>query len=783
MVEPNAKGLISFLGLWVQLGGLALLIGLFQLLTRHAGRRPYFATWARAWEVLFIAIVAVLLRYIMVAALSTDLLAETTPTARLLYFVYQLAKLVFLGLLLAGTLEYQHGATPYRSPWPWVGGIIAYAALSVAFSDNLERIVFWQGLIAIAVFGYSGLALFTLPRARRTLGTRVTAAMFQLLTVLWLLYVVAFGVVRRSGASYVINPLGFITQYNSFFDIVLAMGLAFGMVVMLLEDSEREIEEARAARLRDVAASEASLASVIESATDAIVTLDESRRIVVFNPAAEAIFRCSFADAIDGKFERFIAPRALAQVDELLRAEDGPASRNRPATTIQGRRADDQEFPMELSVSANRMPGATARILIIRDITDRLAAEVEQGELKTRLAQSLRMEAVGRLVSGVAHELNNPLAAILTFSEDLLRDPPPDLPTEPLVIIRDQAHRARAIVRDLLAFVRRRDERREPIAPEELAERVTLALNKEFERAGVRLVLDFDHDLPRITGDSVGLEQVLTNLLDNARRASGVDGIVRLSAHTNIDGLEFIVEDSGPGIPEDVLHRIFEPFFTTRSAGQGTGLGLSVSMGIVEQHGGSLRAENRAPPEKGARFIAVLPFGIAAEERRLTPRQQTVPVAFAPAPAVPRITGPRSNVRIPRVLLIDDEAPVRAAMRRFFERKGWRVDEAGDGSEGLDLLLTAELGKPYDVVISDLKMPGVSGIELHRRLASSHPALLRRLVIATGDTASRRRGISDPDRVSGIGEAVRTGRPHPGGRTGARREPDSELSREDRPRR
>jgi CheY-like chemotaxis protein len=288
-----------------------------------------------------------------------------------------------------------------------------------------------------------------------------------------------------------------------------------------------------------------------------------------------------------------------------------------------------------------------------------------------------------------------------------------------------------------LAFVRRREERREPIAPEELAERVTLALNKEFDRAGVRLLLDFGPDLPRITGDSVGLEQVLTNLLDNARRASGAQGVVRLSARTTPDGLELIVEDSGPGIPEEVLHRIFEPFFTTRPAGQGTGLGLSVSLGIVEQHGGSLRAENRSPPEKGARFTALLPFGLAAEDRRLAPRQQTLPAATPPAPAPPRVvTGARSAVRIPRVLLIDDEAPVRAAMRRFFERKGWKVDEAGDGSEGLDLLLTAELSKPYDVVISDLKMPGVSGIELHRRLASSHPALLRRLVIATGDTAS-----------------------------------------------
>jgi signal transduction histidine kinase/ActR/RegA family two-component response regulator len=396
-----------------------------------------------------------------------------------------------------------------------------------------------------------------------------------------------------------------------------------------------------------------------------------------------------------------------------------------------GLRPDGSELPLECSVSTRRLADSLMRIVILNDVSERLAAEAEREELTSRLTQSLRMEAVGRLVSGVAHELNNPLTAILTFSEDLLREPSPELPTEPLVVIRDQARRARAIVRDLLAFVRRREERREHIAPVELVERVTNAMRREIERVGLRLELDVGPELPAIIGDAVGLEQVLTNLLDNAMRAAGKGGWVGLRAETVREGLQIVVEDSGEGIRPELLPRIFEPFFTTRAAGQGTGLGLSVSLGIVEQHGGRLTAENRAGPEHGACFTALLPFGVAATDRRLSPR---VPPFEAqdPLKSLPTVEPGRT----PRVLIIDDEAPVRAAMRRFFERRGWTVEEAEDGQPGLTAVLAAPDDKLYDLVISDLKMPGMSGMDVHDGLAASKPALLRRLVIATGDTAS-----------------------------------------------
>ena len=151
----------------------------------------------------------------------------------------------------------------------------------------------------------------------------------------------------------------------------------------------------------------------------------------------------------------------------------------------------------------------------------------------------------------------------------------------------------------------------------------------------------------------------------------------------------------------------------------------------MEQHGGRLTAENRPGPERGARFTVLLPFGVAATDRRLTPR---VPpsVPDDPLKSLPTVEPGRT----PRVLIIDDEAPVRAAMRRFFERRGWNVEEAEDGQPGLTAVLAAPEDKLYDLVISDLKMPGMSGMDVHDGLAATKPALLRRLVIATGDTAS-----------------------------------------------
>jgi PAS domain S-box-containing protein len=386
------------------------------------------------------------------------------------------------------------------------------------------------------------------------------------------------------------------------------------------------------------------------------------------------------------------------------------------------------------------------------DITQRKRVESERENLQIQLAQSSKMQAVGQLVSGVAHELNNPLAAILGFSEILLQDCKDPETRESLNIIFGQAQRSRAIVRDLLSFVRTREGRqRAPTDMHEMLDRVTRALMPATLATGATLEADLSEPCPTMTVDRAGLEQVFTNLVMNAAQAAS-SGVVRISARTVGDRLEIAVEDSGPGIPADVFPHIFEPFFTTKPVGQGTGLGLSVSLGIVEQHGGSLRAENRSAADGGgARFVVSLPLesvepsdadsviqgGLMLSPRR-TPHAMAVIREARVASARPfeRYPTPVADTaRKPHVLLIDDETPIRNALRRFFERRGWVVEEAPDGGRGLETLLSHDVGY-FDAMVCDLKMPGVSGMQLYATLATERPALLDRLIFATGDVAS-----------------------------------------------
>jgi PAS domain S-box-containing protein len=770
MTSATVSGLIAFIGILVQLGGTLLLIILYYLLTRHAGRRSYFESWGWSWLALLLALGAISVRYNVVGLLNTELLREAGPTVILLDFVYQFGKLAHFTLLLFGTLQFTRGFQPRRAMLPAMACCLLAAIVSVQASSNLNTTLVWQGVIAATILGICAGSLIELPSPRRTLGTRVTGAAFALVSLLWLVYAIAFGETVVMGEATL--PWSLAAKYNSYLDVIGQFLLGFGMVVILLEDARREAEEARAGRLRDVAASETRLAGIIRSATDGIVALDEHAFIRLFNPAAEEIFHCPVREAMGSRFERFVAERARPELARLLGGALLPDGGHSRPVSLTGIRENGTEFSLEVSVAPLRSADTGLRILLLRDITERLRQEQEREQLQQRLAHSLRMEALGRLVSGVAHELNNPLAAILTFSEELLREGCAEDDREGLIVIREQARRTRAIVRDLLSFVRSRTTHPERIETAELLERVVRALTPELERLGVRLRVTWDGVLPAINGEPAGLEQVLTNLVENGAQAAAGGGEVRLHASVREEMLEIAVEDTGPGIPDDVLPRIFEPFFTTKRTGQGTGLGLSVSLGIVEQHGGQLRVEN-ITPGTGARSTVTLPLAVAAAAGAapaLTPASVTEPAASPGLPAgeLPPVGARDAETAEPisarRVLIIDDDAPVRSALRRFFERREWQVDEAVDGAPGLAMLLAVKDRASYDVVLSDLKMPGLSGIELHDWLAAARPELLDRLIFATGDTASaeaaaflsktRRPVLEKPFELSELSAAV-----------------------------
>jgi PAS domain S-box-containing protein len=336
------------------------------------------------------------------------------------------------------------------------------------------------------------------------------------------------------------------------------------------------------------------------------------------------------------------------------------------------------------------------------------------------LRQSEKLAALGQLVSGVAHELNNPLAAILLFTEDLLASERSVEEREALGIIAQQARRSRAIVRDLLSFVRSREVARVSVAVETLLIEIARALQPQVSELAVELHVDVPRENDVILIDRAGIEQILTNLVVNAAQATGPSGNIWLRTRRDGDEILFEVVDDGPGVSAEVLPRIFEPFFTTKPMGQGTGLGLSVSLGIAQQHGGTIAVADRDPRDgPGARFTLRLPRGA-------TTRPVPQPATRAPG------TGDRADQR--RVLIIDDETTIRRALSRYYTRRGWIATEAENGARALEHLLDRR--EDFDLIVSDVKMPELSGIELHAALEAQRPEILDRVVFCTGEMQS-----------------------------------------------
>jgi PAS domain S-box-containing protein len=359
-------------------------------------------------------------------------------------------------------------------------------------------------------------------------------------------------------------------------------------------------------------------------------------------------------------------------------------------------------------MSAALIPDYGEVFVIVKDVT-------AQKHQETQLHQSEKLAALGRLVAGAAHELNNPLAAILGLAQlQLLEELPPALHTD-IEQIERAALRASHIVKHLRTFARPQPVEPQPVDLGRLVGETLRRLGAEIAAHSIVTIVDIAADLPQIVADAHQIEQVLFNIAHNAVlalasnppdaprtltiRAAVVSGAVRLA-----------ICDSGPGIAPEHLARIFDPFFTTRRVGEGSGLGLSIVHAIVQQHSGRIWAES--DPGQGTTFYVDLPLATALPPP--TPDGEPRPAAGA------------------RILLVEDEDSVRTVAARGLVRLGYQVEAVADG----DMALEQALAHDYDLVISDLQMPGMDGTALYQRLRELRPAL--RWLILTGDTMGER---------------------------------------------
>ena len=459
------------------------------------------------------------------------------------------------------------------------------------------------------------------------------------------------------------------------------------------------------------------------------------------------------------------------------------------------RRADNAVIWAEVTASAAVIE-ATGQVRIealMRDVSDRKKLEDQSRDLYHQLLQAEKMAALGTTISGVAHELNNPLATILTWSERLTERDLDASTRRGVDTILHEAERAARIVRNLLTFARKRHTTRTMVDINQVV-RETLSLRAYEQRVTNISVIDaLASGIPSVFADPHQIQQVLLNLVINAEQAMLTSNgrgtmMVRTWQDPERESIVLEVNDDGPGVAEDVRTKIFDPFFTTKEVGKGTGLGLTVAYAIVEEHGGRMWLVSELGagasfyvelPVAGGKLKAIAPGelegagaadgavpDLAAMEEPVSARWTGSGVAGAGGPVSSRKPTPRvhlvpspaaagaARLDSPAVLIVEDEAALASAMAEAFGDAGFLVDRAGDGEEAMARLD----GGQYDLIISDLKMPRMDGIQLLGALRAQHPEMAERIMFVTGDVIgsdaerfladSRCRWLAKPFRLS-----------------------------------
>jgi len=556
-------------------------------------------------------------------------------------------------------------------------------------------------------------------------------------------FLAATGLFAAFGLAFVLTILGLLPpSVVSMNGIHIGLSLAGVVFTFALADRVQILNRRTRGELEaEVAARTRSLEETVEALR---LEAEERRRAETARTETEERFRLAFETspdaitlhrlddgrieaanegftAITGWTEREARGRSLADL-EVLGAE---ARRRLLAALAEDGRARDLELQLRhrdgaartglLSSNVLLVDGEPMVLSVVRDVTDQRRAEAERSRLEEELRRAQKMEAIGRLAGGVAHDFNNLLTVVSSNVALALLDTPADDPRRALLTeVEEAVQRAAGLTRQLLAFGRRQLLQTRPLSLDGLVGDMQKMLSRLLGE-DVELSLDLTPDLPPVLADPAQVEQVLVNLVVNARDAMPRGG--RITVATRIAEVPaagasperrpgryavLSVRDTGAGMDDDTLRHVFEPFFTTKPEGSGTGLGLSTVYGIARQHGGFVEVESR--PSGGSTFRVWLPL--------------TAGTALAPsAPTTSATTLPRGTET---VLLAEDEPGVREATRAMLERLGYKVHAAASGAEAIE---TCERLGGVDVLVTDVGMPRMDGRELAAVLQARWPSL------------------------------------------------------------
>lgn len=381
-------------------------------------------------------------------------------------------------------------------------------------------------------------------------------------------------------------------------------GQSIGIVSVLDEITQRKrLEQA----LRE---SEERYRTLVETATTAIIATDENGNIILYNPSAEKIFEYSKEEALEKKFSSLISEKSRKN---FANGSDETNLSEFIGKTLElyGLNKSGEEFPTEMTFSSCIIEGKKVYTTIILDITERK-------NLQDQLIQSAKLAAVGELISGVTHEVNNPLAIVMGYAEMMLTEPNFDDEIQKTIkVIYDESNRARKVIQNMLSFARQHTPEKEPTMLNDIIEKTLDLASYDLKKNGIEVIRNYDSSLPHIMAEPNQLQQVFLNIIINAQHAiseKNPKGTITITtglktsedSEKENDFVEIIISDDGPGIPKKIRENIFAAFFTTKPVGKGTGLGLSVSMGIIREHNGKIHV--RSTEGEGTDFHIELPI-------------------------------------------------------------------------------------------------------------------------------------------------------------------------------